>query len=72
MKEHKTSKYRGVSFHRATGKWQAQIARKYDKRHLGYFEAEYDAACAYDAAIIKHDIGLINFPENFQLRRKKS
>ena len=72
METGNTSNYRGVSWSRSAGKWQAQINRRYDKRHLGYFDDEYDAACAYDAAVIRYDIGAVNFPQNFQLRRKKS
>lgn len=44
----KTSKYRGVSFHRRDKKWHAQISFENKKIHLGNFECEFSAALAYD------------------------
>lgn len=43
-----SSQYRGVTWHKAAGKWSAQI--KCDGRyyHLGLHESEIDAAVAYD------------------------
>jgi hypothetical protein len=45
-----TSKYRGVSWHKLEGKWQAQIKHNNSRRHLGYFINENDAAIAYNNA----------------------
>jgi AP2 domain len=54
-----SSRYRGVCWHK--GKWRAQLG----KMHLGYFDAEEDAAMAYDSAlrasVQSHD--KLNFPE---------
>ena len=44
------SKYLGVSWYKAYGKWSAQIHFMYKKKFLGYYEIEEDAARAYDAA----------------------
>lgn len=45
-----TSKYKGVHFHKLTGKWRATIM--VNKKHisLGLFRLEIDAANAYDNA----------------------
>lgn len=41
---------RGTTFHKASGKWRAQIARRGKNRHLGYFTTEDEAHAAYVAA----------------------
>lgn len=43
-----SSEFRGVSFHKAGGKWSAYIKLNNKKRHLGLFENEKDAALAYN------------------------
>lgn len=47
------SGYKGVSWHKASARWQASIGVG-DRRwkHLGYFSDSADAARAYDAAAI--------------------
>jgi hypothetical protein len=45
-----SSKYKGVHFMKANRKWMASIRLEGKKKHLGYFENEFDAAMAYDAA----------------------
>lgn len=43
-----TSGYKGVSFHRATGKWQATITVNGKSAYLGLYATAEDAGAAYD------------------------
>lgn len=43
-----SSRFKGVSFHKDSGKWSAQIRHQSVKWHLGLFASEVDAAVAYD------------------------
>lgn len=58
-----SSRFKGVCWDAARGKWMAQIKAPGAQRHLGRFASEVDAALAYDAAAIKHCGGfaLTNF-----------
>lgn len=47
---HGASRYKGVSFHAASGRWRAQIQAFGVRRHLGSFGTELDAAGAYAVA----------------------
>jgi len=47
-----TSKFKGVGWHKATGKWVAYIKVNYKHKHLGLFVDEKEAAMAYDAAAL--------------------
>ena len=50
-----SSPYKGVSFHKQSGKWQASIKTEYKQKWLGNFENQLDAARAYNlAAIAQH------------------
>ena len=58
-----SSKYLGVSWNRARGRWRAQIKRDRKLHFLGYHDLEEDAARAYDAAAREmHPGGRLNFP----------
>lgn len=49
-----TSKYRGVSFQSATGKWRAGIEVEGTHINLGDYKDESDAALAYNKAALKY------------------
>lgn len=49
-----TSGYKGVSFHKASGKWVAQIMVDGKKKHLGLFATPQLAYAAYCAAALRH------------------
>lgn len=51
--ENATSKYKGVSWNKFAKKWSASIKIDYQKKHLGYFKSEEDAALAYNNAAIE-------------------
>jgi hypothetical protein len=45
-----SSRYKGVTFDKKTGRWQAQIAVENKRRWLGRYDTELEAAMAYDLA----------------------
>jgi hypothetical protein len=49
-----SSRFKGVSWHKAKSKWRAQIWVKGRFIHLGLFTDEMDAARAYDNAMFKY------------------
>jgi hypothetical protein len=51
---HNTSGFKGVTFHKATGKWEAQIRANGRSTHLGLAETPEDAAKLYEAAAAKY------------------
>jgi hypothetical protein len=48
----RTGRFKGVSWHKQTEKWSAQIVIDGRKKHLGYFSIEQIAARAYDWTVI--------------------
>lgn len=48
----KSSRFRGVSLHKQSGGFTAQISIGNCKKHLGFFKKAEDAARAYDTAAI--------------------
>jgi len=60
-----SSLYKGVSFHKQSNKFRAQLLIKGKTFHLGEFGSEIDAAQAYDAAARKHfgEFATLNFPQ---------
>lgn len=49
-----TSDYKGVTWHKGTKKWHAQLQIKNKRLHLGDFICKHEAARAYNAAALKH------------------
>lgn len=66
-KENRTSIYKGVYKHVDGNyvRWAAQILVEKKKRHLGLFNTEVEAACAYDRAAsdFQGEYARLNFPE---------
>lgn len=64
MRKPVSSKYKGVSWHRAGHKWQAHIHVNGQHMYLGLFTDEKTAARAYDDATrnLVGKFGICNFP----------
>jgi hypothetical protein len=54
LSKNNTSTFKGVSWHKATEKWEARISTGCKRIHLGNFETPKIAAQAYDAAVLKY------------------
>jgi len=63
--EGRTSKYKGVCWHKAAKKWNSQIIIKNKKTYLGCFTDEIEAAKAYDKMAKLHfgEFAYLNFKE---------
>lgn len=61
----KTSKFKGVHWHKRQKKWAAQITYDNKTYHIGYFIDETEAAKAYDTAAEKYHgrFASLNFPK---------
>ena len=63
-----SSKYKGVSWHKKSSKWSAQIHVDNKKIHLGLFESEEEAALTYNKQAIEYfgDFANLNVIEHTQ------
>lgn len=59
-----SSKYKGVSFHRLSGKWSAYLTCSGRRVHLGLFFSEVNAARTYDREAVARfgEFANLNFP----------
>ncbi len=66
-----TSRYKGVNFDKASGKWRARITHGYQTTSLRYYESEQEAAIAYDLAAIDYfgNFAKLNFPDKWYALR---
>lgn len=60
-----TSGFRGVSRHKASGRWLANICHDGRTRHIGLYDSPEDAARAYDerAKKLRGGAAKLNFPK---------
>ena len=67
--KHKTSRYKGVHFHKKLKKFQSAIHHNKKLYHLGSFKNEIDAAKAYDkkAKELHGQFAFLNFPNDTKL-----
>ena len=66
-KQNTSSKFMGVCFDKANGKYVAKIRINNKKKHIGCYATEEDAAKAWDDYIKLHNLTefyTLNFPEN--------
>lgn len=58
------SGYKGVSWYKRRGKWEARVQIEGKRRQLGYFDDPIEAAKAYDRAALQlhGEFAVLNFP----------
>ena len=54
LSKHNTSGYKGVHFHKKTGKWRAVASVNNYPKHIGLFETALEASLAYTKWCIKN------------------
>ncbi len=67
-----SSRFKGVSLHKRSGKWHAYITFKRVRIWLGSFLDEVEAARAYDAKAVElfGEFARLNFPEEWPAERR--
>jgi len=53
LQSNNTSGFKGVSFSKSAGRWEAYVKKDYKKVHLGLFSSAENAAIAYNIAALK-------------------
>lgn len=68
-----TSIYKGVGYHKRRHRWYASIRLGKEYFHLGYFDAEVEAARAYDRGAVElfGEFARLNFPDQWPPERRE-